>query len=189
MDQTSRLSTDDSRSAELEIERLAGLVRHSVSLPPDQPLVVLRISRLRLAWDWLKTAVLIPAAIGLVVGGISQSALALGVTLVLAFAFYSVRTTKEAWAMWNDRNNYFVLVTQSGFFRTEGPSGGRTVLWSNVDRILRWGGRDVDLVLVKLKEGKEVEFDVRAFLYEGGVSRLLRTFGDFSEGRRSKSPM
>lgn len=181
MDQSPRLSIDDSRSAELEIERLAGLVRQGVSLPPDQSPVVLRISRPRLAWDWLKTAVLIPSAIGLVIGGITRSVLALGVALAIVFAFYSVRTTKEAWAMWHDRNGHFVLVSPLGFFRTEGQSGGRTVLWSDVDRILRWSGRDVDLVLVKLKDGKEIEFDVRAFLYEGGVSRLLRTFGQAME--------
>jgi hypothetical protein len=174
---TARPSSDDSKSADREIERLAELVRQGVSLPPEQSPEILRISWVRLAWDWLKAAVLVPAAIGVVVGGFTRSALALGVTLAIVFYFYSVRTTKEAWSMLHDRNGYFVLVTRLGFYRAEGQSGGRCVLWSDVDRILRWSGRDVDLILVKLKEAKEVEFDVRAFLYEGGVSRLLRAFG------------
>jgi hypothetical protein len=166
----------DSERAKLEMERLADLVRQGVSLPPDQDPEVLRISPLRVTWDWIKYALLVPAAIGLVAYGISRSPYVFGIALVLIFAVYSMRTTKEAWDMLNNRNSHFLLVTRLGFHRVEGKSGGKVVLWPDVDRVLRWQTRDVDLVLVKLKEGKEVEFDARGILYEGGVSRLLRTF-------------
>jgi hypothetical protein len=171
----------DSERAALEMERLASLVRQGVSLPPDQSPVVMHISRLRLVWDWLKYAVVVPAAIGLVAAGISRSIYVLGIVLALVFAVYSMRTTKEAWSMWHKRNIYFLLVTRLGFYRAEGEAGGGIVLWPDVDRILRWQTREADLVLVKLKEGKEVELDARSLLYEGGVSRLLKTFRQLRE--------
>lgn len=172
---------DESQRAEKEIERLADLVRRGEPLPPDQSPAVLRISTLRLAWDWLLCAVIIPAAIGLVVFGVFDSVFALLIALALVVAFYSVRTTKDVWSTWQKRNSHFLLVTRLGFYRAEGESGGRVVLWPDVDRILRWQTREADLVLVKLKEGQEVEFDAGSLLYAGGISRLLRTFGHIGQ--------
>jgi len=167
---------DDFERARLEMERLADLVRRGDPLPPDQSPAVLRISPLRLAWDWLLCAVIIPAAIGLLVFGFSQSIYAVLAVLTLVLALYSVRTMKDIWSKWNKRNNYFLLVTRLGFYRAEGESGGGVVLWPDVDRILRWETRGADFVLVKLKQGNEIKFDAGSILYAGGISRLLRTF-------------
>lgn len=175
---------DDSERAELEMERLAGLVRRGDPLPPDQSPAVLRISPLRLAWDWLLCAVIIPAAIGLLVFGFSESIYAVLVALALVIAFYSVRTTKDVLSKWHKRNSHFLLVTRLGFYRAEGGSGGGVVLWHDVDRILRWQTRETDLVLVKLKQGKEIEFDAGNMFYAGGISRLLRTFRQLGQLER-----
>src|SRR5215212_7613489 len=167
---------NDTERAELEMERLADLVRQGAPLPPDQSPAVLRISPLRLAWDWLLCAVIVPGVIGLLVFGFSESMYAVLVALALVLSFYSVRAAKEIWSKWHKRNNYFLLVTRLGFYRAEGGSGDGIVLWPDVDRILRWQTRDADFVLVKLKQGKEIAFDTGSILYAGGISRLLRTF-------------
>lgn len=172
---------DDTERAKLEMERLADLVRRGAPLPPDQSPAVLRISSLRLAWDWLLCAVLIPAAIGLMVFGFSESIYAVLVALALTGALYSVRTTKDVWSKWHERNSHFLLVTRLGFYRAEGGSGGEVVLWPDVDRILRWQKREAELVLVKLKQGKEIEFGSENLLYAGGISRLFRTFGQLGQ--------
>jgi len=167
---------NDSERAELEMERLADLVRRGDPLPPDQSPAVLRVSPLRLALDWLLCAVIVPAVIGLLVFGFSGSIYAVLIALTLVVAFYSARTAKGIWSKWQKRNHYFLLVTRLGFYRAEGGSADGVVLWSDVDRVLRWQTRDADFVLVKLKQGKEITFDAGSILYAGGISRLLRTF-------------
>jgi hypothetical protein len=166
----------DSERAALEMERLGDLVRRGDPLPPDQFPAVLRISPLRLAWDWLVCTVIVPAAIGLLVFRFSRSLYAALAVLTLIGALYSVRTAKDIWSKWNKRNDHFLLVTRLGFYKAEGESGGGVVLWSDVDRILRWQKEGADFVLVKLKQGEEVAFDAGSILYAGGISRLLETF-------------
>lgn len=164
-----------------EMERLGNLVRRGDPLPPDQSPAVLRISPLRLAWDWLLCTVIIPAAIGLLVFKFSQSMYAVLAVLALVGAFYSVRTAKDIWSQWKQRNNHFLLVTRLGFYKAEGESGGGVVLWSDVDRISRWQAEGADLVLVKLKQGEEIEFDAGIIRYAGGISRLLKTFRQLAQ--------
>jgi len=163
------------------MERLGNLVRRGHPLPPDESPAVLRISPLRLTLDLLLCTVIVPAAIGFLVFSFSQSIYAVLAVLALIGALYSVRTAKDIWSKWNHRNDHFLLVTRLGFYKAEGESGGRVVLWSDVDRILRWQTKGADFVLVKLKQREEIAFDAGSILYTGGLSRLLKTFRQLAQ--------
>jgi hypothetical protein len=63
-----------------------------------------------------------------------------------------------------------------GFYRAEGEAAGKILLWPNLDRILRWQTSEADFVLVKLKEGREVEYTARSILYEGGIFEATSGF-------------
>ncbi len=95
---------------------------------------------------------------------------------MLIGALYSVRTAKGIESKWSKRNDYFLLVTRLGFYKAEGEAGSGVVLWSDVDRILRWQTKGADFVMVKLKQGDEIAFDAGSILYAGGISRLLKVF-------------
>ena len=171
----------DSERAALEMERLGNLVRRGHPLPPDESPVVLRISPLRLTWDLLLCTVIVPAVIGFLVFEFSQSIYAVLAVLALLGALYSVRTAKDIWSKWNHRSDHFLLVTRLGFYKAEGESEGRVVLWSDVDRILRWQTKGADFVLVKLKQSEEIAFDAGSILYAGGLSKLLKTFRQLAQ--------
>jgi len=174
--------TDRDDPAELELERLASLVRNG-EVPPGESAAILRVSWIRLAWRLLRFLILAPFILGFITGKVLDSVYGFWAGLILGFLLISVVVTREVLADLRKRGNFFLLVTPLGFYRAEGGAGGQIVLWSNVDKLIRSATPTTDHLFIKLKnqplEKGGIAFDAKDIPFKGGISKVIRLFCRF----------